>query len=189
MHKQWEYSGYLSRAADGFTLVHVHVPCCSMMYRWCTGHDITWMSLLCVLCDNVPPQLLVLLGVWLVHSPLPVCCFTVFQTVELIHKLRSRCRLSYSYSLDFHFHRVDSTLCMTFSTVCWLDRLVYETHLFLFFYSCIVPLGFSTLEIRVAFPGESQLQQGHTTQSTVHAGCFSVSIKHWTLTWTTRSLN
>ena len=54
--------------------------------------------------------------------------------------------------------------------------------------SCIVPVGFLPWEIRVAFPGESQLRQSHTTKSSVHAGCFSVSIFHRTLTRTTGSL-
>ena len=52
--------------------------------------------------------------------------------------------------------------------------------------SCIVPVGFLPWEIRVAFPGESQLRQSHTTKPSVHAGCFSVSIFHQTLTWTTQ---
>ena len=42
--------------------------------------------------------------------------------------------------------------------------------------------------MRVAFSGESQLQQSHATHPTVHAGCFSVSKIHQTLTWTTGSL-
>ena len=37
------------------------------------------------------------------------------------------------------------------------------------------------------FPRESQLRQSRATQLTVHAGCFSVSIFHRTLTWTTAS--
>ena len=56
------------------------------------------------------------------------------------------------------------------------------------FYNCIVPVGFLPWEIRVAFPGESQLLQSRTTQPTVHAGCCSVSIIHRTLTWITGSL-
>ena len=55
------------------------------------------------------------------------------------------------------------------------------------FYNCIVPMGFLPLKTRVAFPGESQLRQSRATQPTVHAGCFSVSITHRTLTWTTGS--
>ena len=47
-----------------------------------------------------------------------------------------------------------------------------------FFLNCIVPLGFLSREIRVAFSGESQLRQSRATQSIVHAGCFSVSIIH-----------
>ena len=49
-------------------------------------------------------------------------------------------------------------------------------------------MGFLLWEIRVAFPGESQLRQIRATQPRVHAGCFSVSIVHRTLTWTTGSL-
>ena len=56
------------------------------------------------------------------------------------------------------------------------------------FYNCIVPMGFLPWEIRVSFPGESQLRQSRATQPTVDAGCFSVSIIHGTLTWTTGSL-
>ena len=43
----------------------------------------------------------------------------------------------------------------------------------------------SPWEIRVAFPRKSQLRQSRATQPTVHSGCFSVSITHRTLTWTT----
>ena len=41
------------------------------------------------------------------------------------------------------------------------------------FYSCIDPVGFLPWEIRVAFPGESQLRQSRATQRKVHAGCSS----------------
>ena len=50
------------------------------------------------------------------------------------------------------------------------------------FYICIVPMGFLPWEIRVAFPGKSQLRQSRANKPTVHAGCFSVSIIHRTLT-------
>ena len=49
-------------------------------------------------------------------------------------------------------------------------------------------MGFLPWKIRVSFPGESQLRHSRATQATVHAGCFSVSIIHRTLTWTTGSL-
>ena len=49
-------------------------------------------------------------------------------------------------------------------------------------------MRFLQLEIRVAFPGENQPRQSRATQPTVHAWCFSVSIIHQTLTWTTWSL-
>ena len=46
------------------------------------------------------------------------------------------------------------------------------------FYNCIFPIAFLPWEIRVAFPGEGQLQQSRATQHRVHAGCFDVSIIH-----------
>ena len=49
-------------------------------------------------------------------------------------------------------------------------------------------MGFLPWEIQIAFPGERQLQQSRATQPTVRAGCFSASIIHQTLTWTTGSL-
>ena len=55
-------------------------------------------------------------------------------------------------------------------------------------YYCVVPLGFLQWEIRATFLGESQLRHGRATRPTVHAGCFSVSIIHWTPTWTAGSL-
>ena len=57
------------------------------------------------------------------------------------------------------------------------------------FYNCIVPIGFLSCEIQVAFPGKSQLRQSRATQPKVHVGCFIVSIIHPTLTWTTGSYN
>ena len=56
------------------------------------------------------------------------------------------------------------------------------------FYNCIAPVGFLPREIRVGFPRESQLRHSRATQPTVHAGCFSVSIIHRTLTWLKGSL-
>ena len=55
-------------------------------------------------------------------------------------------------------------------------------------YYCVVPLGFLQWKIRATFLGESQLRHGRATQPTVHAGCFSVSIIHRPLTWTTGAL-
>ena len=49
-------------------------------------------------------------------------------------------------------------------------------------------MGFLLWEIWFAFPRESQLQQSRATPPTVRAGCFSVSVTHRTLTWTTGSL-
>ena len=45
---------------------------------------------------------------------------------------------------------------------------------FFFIQNCIVPLALLSRKIRVAFPGESQLQQSRATQPTMHAGCLSV---------------
>ena len=47
----------------------------------------------------------------------------------------------------------------------------HNSTVYLFFFkNCIVPLGFLPWEIRVAFPGESQLRQSRATQPTVHVG-------------------
>ena len=57
----------------------------------------------------------------------------------------------------------------------------FTFYFFFFFftvYNRIVPMGFLPWEIRVAFPGESQLRESRATQPTVHAGCFSVFIIH-----------
>ena len=45
-----------------------------------------------------------------------------------------------------------------------------RTFIFFTFYNCIVQMGLLPSEIRVAFPGESQLRQSRVTQPTVHAG-------------------
>ena len=49
-------------------------------------------------------------------------------------------------------------------------------------------MGFLPWDIQVAFPGESQQRQSRATQLRVHVECFSVSIIHRTLPWTTGSL-
>ena len=46
---------------------------------------------------------------------------------------------------------------------------------------------FSHGKFELLSPWKSQLWQSRATQPTVHAGCFSVSIFHRTLTWTTGS--
>ena len=45
------------------------------------------------------------------------------------------------------------------------------------------------MENRVAFLGESHQRQSRATRPTVPAGCFSLSISHRTLTWSTGSSN
>ena len=63
-------------------------------------------------------------------------------------------------------------------------RLTPGAFIFLLFtlYNCIVSMGFLPKKIRVAFPGESQLRHSRATRPRVHAGCFSVSTIHRTLT-------
>ena len=48
-------------------------------------------------------------------------------------------------------------------------------------------MGFLPWEIQVASPGKASCNS-LVTHPTVHAGCFSVSIIHPTVTWTTGSL-
>ena len=59
---------------------------------------------------------------------------------------------------------------------------------YLYFLQLYYPNGIFPREIRVAFPGESQLRQSRATQPAMHAGCFGVSIIHQTLTGTKESL-
>ena len=55
------------------------------------------------------------------------------------------------------------------------------TSLTCFFYDCMCSTGIALMGNSGCFPcGNS-----HTTHPTAHAGCFSVSIIHWTLTWRT----
>ena len=85
---------------------------------------------------------------------------------------------------------VFSLECLLLLLLVFCFDLVWVLFLFvsLFtFYKCIVPVGCLPWEIRVAFLGESQLRQSRATRLTVHAECFSVSIIHRTLTWTTGS--
>ena len=82
--------------------------------------------------------------------------------------------------------KTHTSFTFTFSAVSsqWDFSYIY----YFYFFICIVSMGFLSWEIQAAFPGESQLQQSCITQPPVHAGCFSVSIIHRTLTWTTGPL-
>ena len=74
---------------------------------------------------------------------------------------------------------------------CWgqFQLVQYMGFVCLFvFEQLYCPSGISPMGSSGCLPCESQLQQRHTTQPTVHAGCFSVSIIHQTLTWTMGSL-
>ena len=70
--------------------------------------------------------------------------------------------------------------------VVWSSQCLEHTFSILF-YNCIVPLGFRPFELWLLFPGKASCDS-HATKLTVHAGCFSVSITHRTLTWITGSL-
>ena len=59
---------------------------------------------------------------------------------------------------------------------------------FFFFTTVLSQWDFSHGKFGLLTPQESQLRQSRATQPTVHAGCFSVSIIHPTLTWTTGPL-
>ena len=64
----------------------------------------------------------------------------------------------------------------------------YYQYYYLLFKTVLSQWDFSPGKFGLLFHGESQLRQSRATQPTVHAGCFSVSIIHRTLTWTTGSL-
>ena len=102
------------------------------------------------------------------------CCLSIFLSKFARRRHKVSKALVYIFFLIF---------CHRLVIYWWVQFLSYFT-----FYNCIVPVGFLPWEIRVVFPAESQLRQSHATQPTVHAGCFSVSIIHRTLTWTTGSL-
>ena len=54
-----------------------------------------------------------------------------------------------------------------------VDRVRTRWNFAPFFFSIFIfPMGFLPWEIRVAFPGESQLRRSCATQSMMHAGCF-----------------
>ena len=78
--------------------------------------------------------------------------------------------------------------CLAFCPQNTHSGLKSFSFILILFYNRMVPLGFLPLEIRVAFSRESQLQRSCATQPIVHAGHFSVSIVHRSLTWTTGSL-
>ena len=61
----------------------------------------------------------------------------------------------------------------------------YSLYLILQLFS---PIGISPMENSGGLPRESQLRQSRATQPKMHAECFSVSIIHRTLKWTTGSL-
>ena len=68
-----------------------------------------------------------------------------------------------------------------------LDLFSFLTFFLFWFYNCIVPMGFLPRETPRVSPGKASCNS-HATPPTVHAGHFSVSIIHQTLTWTTGSL-
>ena len=97
------------------------------------------------------------------------------------------------YCCSFHhclWSRLHPTFMMPLTSVCFYSDggsgggFYLHTRIFFFFFflQLYCPSGISPVGNL-----ESQLRQGCTTQPTVHAGCFSVSIIYWHLTWTTAS--
>ena len=76
---------------------------------------------------------------------------------------------------------------LTHEVFSHIYTLFYFLIFLITFYNCIVQTGISPMG-NSAFSGKIQLRQSRTTQPTVHARCFSVSIIHRNLTWTTVSL-
>ena len=95
-----------------------------------------------------------------------------------------RCKKTVSYGIEYiALHRV--VLCTQPScNPYWMTGLKTQTNNCITTVQLYCPNGiFSHGKFGLLFPGESQL-----SQPPVHAGCFSVSIIHRTLTWTTGSL-
>ena len=114
------------------------------------------------------------------------------QSVVFLGLLCSQ-QQTYTLQWQFYFWNLEKRRQICSGKNQLLSHIAAPSSFFLFFWqhfflTTIVPHGFLLCEIQVAFSGESQLQQSRATQPTVHAGCFSVSIIHQTLTWTMGSL-
>ena len=116
-------------------------------------------------------------------------CWAPFQTDKVLNKsyalslwLCNNCNQLH-YSCSQNLNMLYTSLYNTVAGNLWFLHLCISH-----FCNCIVPMGFLPWKIWVAFPEESQLWQCCATQPMVNAGCFSVSITHWPLTWTTGSL-
>ena len=69
-----------------------------------------------------------------------------------------------------------------------VDHTVTYELIFFFSSSVLSYWDFFNGKFGLLFPRKSRLRQSRATQSTVHAGCFSVSIFHHTMTCATESL-
>ena len=99
--------------------------------------------------------------------------------------------LSLSLSLSlccFISERARAFNCSWQYSVYLLVFSVLFIYLFIYFATVLPHRDFFQLEIRVAFPGKSQLQQSRASQPMVHTGWFGASIIYRTPTWTARSL-
>ena len=123
-------------------------------------------------------------------QPWPVAFIRKIHTSPKTNRqVSSKCDLS-ELNRSFLKMRLVGVLLFQSTFLCQLNLLIpllfcccFVYFLQLYCLNGIFPMGNSA-----AFPVESQLRQGRTTQPTVHAGCLSVSIIHRTLTWTTGSL-
>ena len=109
----------------------------------------------------------------------------------------------YSFTLLVQRVRVDmrdripgNCLCVSYERYCSLltknrkEAKAQATKAITFLFHLYRRIGISPMGNSIFFSlsGKSQLRQGRATKPTAHAGCFSVSIIHRTLTHTTGSL-
>ena len=168
-HEVWFSAGY-----------SWHTTCSSVP----TTHD-TWAGVLCI---QLVTQALWFCVYFLWH----MSCGSVHTTHDtwsvvlcMTHELWACAYYSQHMSCSF-VHVTCNTwpvvlciLCMTHDL--WFVHNNYDSWaviLLVFFHNCIIPLGFLLLSL-----GKASCDSP-TAQPTVHAGCFSVSIIHQTLTWT-----
>ena len=115
----------------------------------------------------------------------------VITTLHCIHIVSTTPHYIHTRSPPHHIHpglsnHIHTRLSLYPQWVTATPQCIH-TGFLIYFNNCIVPLGFLPWEIWVGSLGKASCNSC-PTQPTMHAGCFSLSISHWTLTWTAGSL-
>ena len=108
------------------------------------------------------------------------------QRTTTTTKIQGTCTAGIPKSLNLNQISI-LTFCFCF---CFLKKLAFSKHTFFFFFFLTTVLSqwnFSHGIFGLPSLGKASYDS-RSTQPAKHAGCFSVSIIHWTLTWTTGHL-